>query len=141
MRGPRTGAAWCPRARSSSGRRSRAAVANSPGSSVLPIADRWRSRACGRSPDTEDGERVESCTIVTAPANALMAEIHNTRKRMPVVLEGRLEQDAWLNGTKGEALAVAEPLADGLLDAHRISTRINNPNARGRELLEPLSAP
>ena len=35
----------------------------------------------------EDGERIESCTIVTAPANALMAEIHNTRKRMPVVLE------------------------------------------------------
>ena len=77
-------------------------------------------------------------TIVTAPANALMAEIHNTRKRMPVVLEGRFEQDAWLTGTKEEALAVAEPLADGLLDAHPISTRINNPNARGRELLDPV---
>ena len=45
---------------------------------------------------TEGGGRVESCTIVTAPANALMTEIHNTRKRMPVVLEGRFEQDAWL---------------------------------------------
>ena len=88
---------------------------------------------------TDDGERVESCTIVTAPANALMAEIHNTRKRMPVVLEGRVEQDAWLTGTKEEALSVAEPLEDGLLDAHPISTRINNPNARGRELLDPIS--
>ena len=86
-----------------------------------------------------DGERVESCTIVTAPANELMAEIHNTRKRMPVVLEGRSEQDVWLTGTKDEALAVAEPLADGLLDAHPIATRINNPNARGRELLDPVS--
>ena len=90
---------------------------------------------------TENGERVESCTIVTAPANELMAEIHNTRKRMPVVLEGRFEQDAWLTGTKEEALAVAEPLADGLLDAHPISTRINNPNARGQELLEPIAVP
>ena len=88
---------------------------------------------------TDDGERVESCTIVTAPANALMAEIHNTRKRMPVVLEGRFEQDAWLAGTKDKALAVAESLADGLLDAHPISTRINNPKARGRELLESIS--
>ncbi|MCZ0952227.1 MAG: SOS response-associated peptidase [Rhodospirillaceae bacterium] len=88
---------------------------------------------------TDDGERVESCTIVTAPANALMAEIHNTRKRMPVVLEGRFEQDTWLAGTKEKALAVAAPLADGLLDAHPISTRINNPNARGRELLDPVS--
>ena len=87
---------------------------------------------------TEEGERVESCTIVTAPANTLMAEVHNTRKRMPVVLEGQSEQDAWLFGTKEDALAVAEPLADGLLDAHPISTRINNPNARGPELLEPL---
>ena len=93
------------------------------------------------SSHAEDGERVESCTIVTVPANALMAEIHNTRKRMPAVLEGRVEQDAWLTGTKEEALGVAEPLADGLLDAHPISTRINNPNARGRELLEPLSVP
>lgn len=90
---------------------------------------------------TEACERVESCTIVTAPANALMAEIHNTRKRMPVVLEGLFEQDAWLTGTKEEALAVAEPLADGLLDAHPISTRINNPNARGPDLLEPVSVP
>ena len=89
---------------------------------------------------TEDGERVESCTIVTAQANALMAESHNTRKRMPVVLEGRSEQDAWLSGTKGEALAVAEPLADGLLDAHPIFTRINNPNAGGPELLDPVIA-
>jgi len=87
----------------------------------------------------DDGERVESCTIVTAPANALMAEIHNTRKRMPVVLEGWFEQDAWLAGTKDEALAVAETLADGLLDAHPISTRINNPNACSRELLDPIS--
>lgn len=89
---------------------------------------------------TEGGERVESCTIVTAPANGLMAEIHNTRKRMPVVLEGRPEQDIWLSGTKEEALVVAEPLADGLLDAHPISTRINNPNASGPELLEPVPA-
>ena len=89
---------------------------------------------------TEDSERIESCTIVTGPANALMAEIHNTRKRMPVVLEGDSEQDAWLSGTKEEALAVVEPLADGLLDAHPISTRINNPNARGPELSESVSA-
>ena len=90
---------------------------------------------------TDDGERVESCTIVTVQANALMAEIHNTLKRMPVVLEGRSEQEAWLTGTKKEALAVAEPLTDGLLDAHPISTGINNPNARGRELLDPIPTP
>ena len=90
---------------------------------------------------TADGERVESCTTIAIPARALMAEINNTRKRMPVVLEGRFEQDAWLTGTKEEALAVAEPLADGLLDAHPISTRIKNPNVSGRELLDPIFVP
>lgn len=89
---------------------------------------------------TDDGDRIESCMVVTAPANALMAEIHNTRRRMPVVLEGRFEQDARLAGTKEEALAVAKPLAEGLFDAHPISTRINNPNASGPELLEALPA-
>ena len=69
-----------------------------------------------------------------------MAEIHNTRKRMPVVLESRLAQDAWLAGRTEEAPAVAQPLADGMLAAHPISTRINNPNAGDPELLEPLPA-
>ena len=70
-----------------------------------------------------------------------MAELHHTRKSMPVVLEGRTEQDDWLADKKEEALVVAEPLADGLLDAHPISTRINNPNACGRALLDPIYAP
>ena len=38
-------------------------------------------------------------------------------------------------------MAVVGPLADGLLDAHPNSTRVNNPNARGRELLDLISAP
>ncbi len=109
---------------------------------LVYLADRRPMAFAGlwEASHTEDGQRIESCTIVTAPANALMAEIHNTRKRMPVVLEGKSAQDVWLAGTKEAALAVATPLADGLLDAHPISTLINNPNASGRELLEPLQA-
>ena len=69
-----------------------------------------------------------------------MAEFHNTRKRMPMLLEGCFVQDSWLAGTKEEALAVLELLADGLHDAHPISTRINNDNVRGREMLERIFA-
>ena len=38
---------------------------------------------------SDDGEWIESCMIVTAPANALLVEIHNTRKRALVVLHSR----------------------------------------------------
>jgi len=34
----------------------------------------------------DDGVRIQSCTIVTMPANALMTEIHNVKHRMPAIL-------------------------------------------------------
>ena len=43
------------------------------------------------------GEIVKSYSIVTTAANDLMSEIHNTKKRMPVVLNESNEQ-YWLDG-------------------------------------------
>lgn len=47
--------------------------------------------------DTTSGEIVHSCTIITTQANELMSEIHNTKKRMPVILQPNFEND-WLQG-------------------------------------------
>lgn len=46
--------------------------------------------------DPDTGEIVDSYTILTTEANTLMAEIHNSKKRMPVVLH-KEEEDLWLN--------------------------------------------
>ncbi len=46
------------------------------------------------NPDT--GKTVKSCSIVTCEANPLMAEIHNMKKRMPVILEEDVAMK-WLN--------------------------------------------
>ena len=46
--------------------------------------------------DPESGEWLDSYTILTTEANNLMAEIHNTKKRMPVVLHTD-EEALWLN--------------------------------------------
>lgn len=46
--------------------------------------------------DPETGEWTDSYTILTTEANTLMAEIHNTKKRMPVVLHPD-EEALWLN--------------------------------------------
>lgn len=48
-----------------------------------------------KNPQT--GEVVESYTILTQPANQLMEEIHNSKKRMPVILNRDIEND-WLYG-------------------------------------------
>ena len=50
--------------------------------------------------DKETGEIVNSYSIVTTEANAFMAEIHNSKKRMPVILT-KENETSWL---RGEAL-------------------------------------
>ncbi len=43
------------------------------------------------------GEQINSYSIITTEANELMSEIHNNKKRMPVVLK-KEDQQGWLNG-------------------------------------------
>lgn len=45
--------------------------------------------------DTESGKDITTFSIVTTEANELMAEIHNTKHRMPVVLNKSIEME-WL---------------------------------------------
>jgi putative SOS response-associated peptidase YedK len=45
----------------------------------------------------QSGEIINTYTILTTEANELMSKIHNTKKRMPVILSQHNETD-WLNG-------------------------------------------
>jgi putative SOS response-associated peptidase YedK len=47
--------------------------------------------------DKSSGEIINTYSIVTTAANELMSEIHNTKKRMPVVLDQNTEMN-WLHG-------------------------------------------
>ena len=49
--------------------------------------------------DKVTGEELTTFSIVTTQANELMAQIHNTKHRMPVILPGRMQQE-WL-GERG----------------------------------------
>lgn len=51
--------------------------------------------------DVETGEYVETFAIVTAPANKLMQQIHNTKMRQPTILPGNLAEE-WLFGDLSE---------------------------------------
>lgn len=64
------------------------------GSPIIVFAGLWSEWI-----DKTSGEIIRSFTIITTEANKLMAEIHNTKKRMPVILTPEGESD-WLE--KGE---------------------------------------
>ncbi|MGV6845474.1 MAG: SOS response-associated peptidase [Lutibacter sp.] len=52
-----------------------------------------------------NNEKLNSYTIVTTEANDLMATIHNTKKRMPVILNKEAEQ-LWLNNANYKSFSL-----------------------------------
>ena len=54
--------------------------------------------------DRETGEIRPTFSILTTQANEVMSEIHNTKKRMPVILKPE-DESAWLHGAEIEQFA------------------------------------
>lgn len=78
--------------------------------------------------EEESGEIHKTFSIITCEANELLAFIHNTKKRMPVILT-KENEEKWLESydkTKTENLLI--PYAKNDLEAHTVSKLIT---ARG----------
>ena len=86
----------------------------------------------------EDGTVIESCTIITLPANALMADVHNGRARMPAIL-AREQRETWLSGTADAARAVLQSYPQELMIAYPVSKQVNSPRNNEERLIEPLN--
>jgi putative SOS response-associated peptidase YedK len=80
---------------------------------------------------------IESCSIITLPANALMAGVHNSKARMPAILTREM-REAWLAGTEDEASAALAPYDDDRMVAYPVSTRVNAARVNDESLVEPL---
>jgi len=84
------------------------------------LFDKWTN------PDT--GEVISAVSIITTQANALLEKIHNSKKRMPVILSEVTEKE-WINdnlssyGLK-EMLRPSDP---GELEAWSVSKQIRSP--------------
>jgi putative SOS response-associated peptidase YedK len=98
---------------------------------VFAFAGLWDSSK------TDTGECIESVTHITLPANSLVGEIHNTKHRMPAILE-RAARDAWLSGTPEEAWKTLVPYPDDLMVAWQVSSRVNTPKNNDPTLIEPI---
>lgn len=84
--------------------------------------------------DIDTGELQHTFAIVTAPANNMMSKIHNTKKRMPLILPDDLVED-WLKPINDKVdkeliQEIVKPYPDGILSAHTIG-RIKGKNAIG----------
>ncbi|WP_057938851.1 SOS response-associated peptidase [Algoriphagus resistens] len=77
--------------------------------------------------DKESGEIKRTCSIITTAANPLMEQIHNTKKRMPLILD----HDAavkWLSNDikKEEIRELMAPFDYESMDTHTISRLITS---------------
>jgi len=74
--------------------------------------------------NTQTGEIVRTCSIITTPANAIMATIHNQGQRMPFVLNAATVT-AWLDVTarKEHLQTLMCPCPDALLLAHKVDKK------------------
>jgi putative SOS response-associated peptidase YedK len=86
--------------------------------------------------DKGAGETVETCTILTTEANALLAPIHH---RMPVIVAPE-DADAWLDAARPPeaAQALLAPAPAEVLIAYPVSTRVNKVANDDPGVIEPL---
>ena len=80
-------------------------------------------------------DEVETCTIVTTAANAVLAPIHD---RMPVILDPA-SYDRWLDPAQPGAEELLRPCPDEWLEAFPVSTRVNNVRNDVAELITPMN--
>ncbi len=80
--------------------------------------------------ESTTGEVFSTFTIVTTEANELMAAIHNSKKRMPVILE-RSQEKKWLDISlePAEVIHLTGSCPSNRLDAYTISPLINSRTA------------
>jgi putative SOS response-associated peptidase YedK len=88
--------------------------------------------------ESDDGDVIESCSIVCVPPNELMISIANTDGRMPAILR-RKDYQTWLRGTPVEAKAALRPYNQGSMQAYPISPRINSTAPDDPGLIQPAA--
>jgi putative SOS response-associated peptidase YedK len=102
--------------------------------SIAAIYDDWT--------ENNTGELFSTFSIVTTEANDLMANIHNSGKRMPVILN-RSAEVRWtdISISTDDALDLLHPAPSEILKAHTISPLINDRsvNRNTPEVIKPYS--
>lgn len=70
-----------------------------------------------------------SFTILTTSANPFMADIHNTKHRMPVIIEPQ-NATLWLNGSANDREFLTTKMPHEFLTAYTVNPNLNKPSDR-----------
>ena len=88
--------------------------------------------------EADDGDDViESCALITVPANALLAELQGSGSEMPAILDRR-DYAVWLTAAPVVAKTVLQPLPQQHMIAHPVSPRINSFRYDDEHLIHPV---
>jgi putative SOS response-associated peptidase YedK len=87
--------------------------------------ERWKNSA--------DGTVVRSCTIITCPANELVAAVHD---RMPVILAPE-DHARWLDPAATDPRSLLAPCPAAWLESFRVNPRVNDPRHDDPDCLQP----
>jgi len=90
--------------------------------SIAGLYDEWV--------ETNTGKVLSTFSVITTDANDLMAEIHNSAKRMPVILD-KMNEIKWINPdtSLSDAMILLKPCRSEILKAHTISPLVNDKTA------------
>lgn len=83
---------------------------------------------CENWTNNETGEILITCSIITTTANSLMSEIHNSKKRMPLIFDKK-NASKWLENdlNKEDINCLMQPYPDEQMRAHRINKSLISP--------------
>jgi putative SOS response-associated peptidase YedK len=89
--------------------------------------------------DKQTGELLETCTIITTEANAVLKPVHD---RMPVILKPD-SYDLWLDKNLEDAGKLQEllmPYPAGEMSSHPVSRSVNTPETNSPDLITPINS-
>jgi putative SOS response-associated peptidase YedK len=110
-------------------------MANQEVFSIAGIWDTWVSPG---------GITLKTFSLITVEANTLMAEIHNTKKRMPAIIQKEAEH-LWIKPgiSSHDSSLLLAPVPSEIIKAHTVSPLISNKRADHNkpEIIKPFSYP
>lgn len=112
--------------------------------SLAAIFDTWHNPEAGSNQSNEEGKEayLSSFSILTTAANRMMAEIHNSKKRMPVIVPEHLEGE-WLEEGNSKQEIFFRPAKEDLLKAHTVNPALGRPGVQKNipAIIEPYTFP
>ena len=85
---------------------------------------------------TDRDDVIESCALLTVPANSLMEEIGPADHQMPAILR-REDYDTWLQSSVSEAAGLLATYPDSLMLCHPVAPYVNHLEYDEPRLIRP----